>query len=97
MYLLKVIGPSFGLDNWTSELRCCVRGFEPFEGSSLSDFTYDDRDGILTSYLYKDSPQTLDKWSKRWPKYHIEVKSTSSGSRSPFHMSRKQLDIVSLR
>ncbi|KAL5531018.1 hypothetical protein ACEPAG_3894 [Sanghuangporus baumii] len=91
--LSTVIGPTFGPRNWTSELRRLYPDFDAFEGSSLADFTYKDYEGILTAHLFKDDPDTVEQWNGVYPTYHIEVKSTSSGSREPFSMSKRQLQI----
>ncbi|OCB85148.1 hypothetical protein A7U60_g7774 [Sanghuangporus baumii] len=92
--LSTIIGPTFGPQNWTSELRRLYPGFDAFEGSSLADFTYKDCEGILTGHLFKDDPDTVEQWNGVHPTYHIEVKATSSGSREPFSMSQRQLQIV---
>ncbi|KAL5492840.1 hypothetical protein ACEPAI_4288 [Sanghuangporus weigelae] len=91
--LSTVIGPTFGPRNWTSELRRHYPGFDAFEESSLADFTYKDCEGILSAHLFEDDPDTVEQWNGVHPTYHIEVKSTSSGSREPFSMSKRQLQI----
>lgn len=60
----------------------------------MADFKYEDRGGVLTGRLYGE--QTKKEWEGRWPIYHLEVKTTSGAAREPFHMSRRQLDIVSV-
>ncbi|EJD00234.1 uncharacterized protein FOMMEDRAFT_170214 [Fomitiporia mediterranea MF3/22] len=88
--LLNMIGPTFGPDNWTSELRGLNPGFDGFEGPSIADFRFEDQYGILTELLFKGEPEMF---SEEWyPTYHIEVKSTSSGSHEPFHLSKRQFD-----
>ncbi|KAL5536452.1 hypothetical protein ACEPAF_274 [Sanghuangporus sanghuang] len=89
--LSAVIGSTFGPGNWTSELRQYHPGFSAHTGSSLADFTYKDCVGILTVHLFKNDPNTVAQWGGVLPTYHIEVKSTSSGSREPFFMSKRQM------
>jgi hypothetical protein len=81
----------FGPNNWTSELRHCVPGFAPFRGTTTAyaDFTYDDTRGQLTREWFGPEKATL--WHGRWPRYHIEVKSTRGEESEPFHMSRVQM------
>jgi hypothetical protein len=55
----------------------------------LADFTYTDREGILTGKLYGDA--TKANWNDNWPNYHLEVKTTSGAEREHFYMSRSQL------
>jgi hypothetical protein len=81
----------FGPNNWTSELRHCVPGFAPFRSTTTAyaDFTYDDTRGQLTRKWFGPEKATL--WQGRWPRYHIEVKSTRGEESEPFHMSRVQM------
>jgi hypothetical protein len=90
--LLSALLPDFGPENWTSELRSYYPGLEPFTGSSPADFTYADCQGILTAKLFDDG--TRANWNGRWPKYLLEVKSTSREEQEPFHMSQSQLQHV---
>jgi len=82
----------FGPDNWTSELRTSVPGFTPFRGRAYADFTYLDRQGQLTRAWFGAEKATA--WHGRWPRYHIEVKSTRREEIEPFHMSRNQMSTV---
>jgi len=82
----------FGPDNWTSELRHLVPGFAPFRGHAYADFTYVDSQGQLTRNWF--GPEKAAAWHGRWPKYHIEVKSTSGDENEPFHMSPNQMATV---
>ncbi len=82
----------FGPDNWTSELRISVPGFTPFRGRACADFTYLDRQGQLTRRWFGAEKAT--EWHGRWPRYHIEVKSTRGEENEPFHMSGKQMSTV---
>ncbi|TFY59493.1 hypothetical protein EVJ58_g5748 [Rhodofomes roseus] len=93
--LSKLLGPTFGPDNWTSELRGQVPGFTHYEGDSLADFRCPDDDGILTGLWH--GGEVKRRWQSDWPTYHIEVKSTSGSSEEPFHMKRAQLRTVSLQ
>lgn len=87
--------PCFGPDNWTSELRIEVPGFDAYQSASLSDITYADCKGILTDLVY--GAEKKREWNGRWPIYHLEVKSTTGVCEEPFHMSARQLGIVSFR
>jgi hypothetical protein len=82
----------FGPNNWTSELRCRVPGFVPFHGNAYADFTYDDARGQLTREWF--GPEKAALWQGRWPRYHIEVKSTRGVDEEPFHISRAQMITV---
>ncbi len=84
----------FGRDNWTSELRHFVPGFAPFHGQAYADFTYFDTQGQLTRTWF--GPEKAAAWQGRWPRYHIEVKSTSGEENEPFHMSPNQMATVRL-
>ncbi|KAI9443898.1 hypothetical protein H4582DRAFT_2071449 [Lactarius indigo] len=79
----------FGPNNWTSELRHFIPGFAPFHGMAHADFTYDDTRGQLTREWF--GPEKAAAWHSRWPRYHIEVKSTRGEENEPFHMSRVQM------
>ncbi|KAI0302873.1 hypothetical protein B0F90DRAFT_1667473 [Multifurca ochricompacta] len=74
----------FGPDNWTSELRHHVPGFTPFRGQAYADFTYLDSQGQLTRAWFGPE-KAAGVWQGRWPKYHIEVKSTRGEENEPFH------------
>ena len=84
----------FEPNNWTSELRHCVPGFAPFRGNAnvYADFTYDDTLGQLTREWF--GPEKASLWMGRWPRYHIEAKSTRGEEEEPFHMSRVQVITV---
>jgi len=82
----------FGPDNWTSKLRNFVPGFTPFTGEAYADFTYLDRQGQLTRSWF--GAEKAAEWHGRWPRYHIEVKSTGGEESEPFHMSRFQMATV---
>ena len=84
----------FRPNNWTSELRHCVPGFAPFRGNAnvFADFTYDDTRGQLTREWF--GPEKASLWMGRWPRYHIEVKSTRGEEEEPFHMSQAQMITV---
>ena len=82
----------FGPENWTSELRTAIPGFTPFRGRAYADFTYLDRQGQLTRAWL--GAEKAAAWHGRWPRYHIEVKSTRVGENEPFHMSRNQMSTV---
>ena len=86
--------PRFDAENWTSHRRGNVPGFVAYEGPSLADLTYEDKDGVLTEHLYGNERRVA--WSGKWPTYHIEVKSTAGALNMPFRMSQEQLQTVSL-
>jgi hypothetical protein len=83
----------FGPDNWTSKVRNCTPGFPPFRGSADAVFTYSDTRGRLTREWF--GPEKTSAWRGRWPRYHIEVKTTCGEENEPFHMSRDQMITVS--
>jgi hypothetical protein len=85
--------PGFCPDNWTSELRGLAPGLTPYDGPAVTDFVYDDKEGILTGLWC--GQEKMEAWRGHWPVYHIEVKATSGTVREAFHMSRRQLEIVS--
>ena len=86
--------PDFGPDNWTSELRSEIPGFNTYPPGSFGDFTYDDSKGALTELIY--GAERKKAWNGLWPTYHLEVKASLSGrAREPFHVSARQLEIVS--
>ncbi|KAI0058520.1 hypothetical protein BV25DRAFT_1919220 [Artomyces pyxidatus] len=89
-FLCRTLGPTFGPQNWTSELRGQVPGFTPFAGNALADVTYVDFEGILTALWF--GPEMWQYWAGSWPTFHIEVKSTSGADMDPFHMSRRQMN-----
>ncbi|KAK8912646.1 hypothetical protein VCV18_012325 [Metarhizium anisopliae] len=69
--------------NWTSSLRCRA-GFSPFD-REVSDFTYSDTQGVLTShFLQMKHPCATPNWlstvrdNSNVPLYRLEVKSTTS-------------------
>jgi hypothetical protein len=84
----------FGPANWTSELRNSIPGFAPFQGHAYADFTYSDTQGQLTREWF--GPEKATAWHGRWPRYHIEVKSTRGEENEPFHISRHQMATVRL-
>ncbi|KAF7971375.1 hypothetical protein HWV62_21338 [Athelia sp. TMB] len=86
--------PGFGPENWTSEWRAHYPEMEPYDGPSLADFKYHDCEGVLTTVLYGE--ETKAAWASTWPTYHIEVKSTSRSQSEPFHLSRTQMEHVSV-
>jgi hypothetical protein len=90
--LLLLMLDDFGPANWTSELRNCVPGFTPFQGQAYADFTYHDTQGQLTRKWL--GPEKAAEWNGRWPRYHIEVKSTRGEDSEPFHISRAQMITV---
>lgn len=86
--------PDFGPDNWTSELRGRVPGFQPYKDpqAAVADFYYHDSQGALTALWWGTEK---NEWIDRWPVYHIEVKTTFDDTAKSFHMSKSQLALVS--
>ncbi|TFY59494.1 hypothetical protein EVJ58_g5749 [Rhodofomes roseus] len=90
--IYRELGPNFTEANWTSELRGQVPGFTPYGGTSIADFRYLDKDGVLTGLWY--GQQRKRAWKGRWPTYHVEVKTTSGVATEPFHVSHAQLQVA---
>jgi hypothetical protein len=93
--------PDFtGEENWTSSLRTRA-GFSTF-GREVSDFTYKDTQGVLTSYfLHMPHQHAVPEWlastcsNGNVPLYRLEVKSTTSQEHTtPFYMSGSQYRLV---
>ncbi|KAE9405868.1 hypothetical protein BT96DRAFT_972297 [Gymnopus androsaceus JB14] len=91
LHMLKSLLPGFTNDCWKSEFRNflnldpCVPG--------VADFEYADKEGTLTTILFGKA--RFSQWSEaksELPTYHIEVKTTSSGMHTPFHVKSAQLD-----
>jgi hypothetical protein len=90
--MLVRILDDFGPDNWTSKVRNCTAGLPPFYGSANAVFTYNDTRGQLTRAWF--GPEGNSAWLGRWPRYHIEVKTTCGEANEPFHMSKDQMITV---
>jgi hypothetical protein len=95
--------PNFtGSTNWTSSLRSRA-GFSPFGRREVSDFTYEDSQGVLTRhFLGMHHPYATPEWlstacdNGNVPLYLLEVKSTTSQDHTiPFYMSGGQYKLVS--
>ncbi|KAF2176591.1 hypothetical protein K469DRAFT_698364 [Zopfia rhizophila CBS 207.26] len=93
--------PNFSAEiNWTSTLRDRA-GLSHYGEQEISDFTYDDTEGALTlllqQYAHRNGVAGAPTWLRTiategpWPKYRLEVKSTTSQDASvPFYMSGNQ-------
>ena len=82
----------FGPDNWTSKIRNCTPGLVPFTASAEAAFTYMDTRGQLTRKWF--GPEKVTAWQGRWPRYHIEVKTTHGEENEPFQMSQGEMTTV---
>lgn len=80
----------FTYANWTSGLR--ENTLPPFNGHSVADFEYVDVDGTLTEFIW--DADTKQRWRNSWPKYYLEVKTTSNSREVPFHFSATQMQTV---
>lgn len=87
--LLSEMLPGFDFHNWTSTLRTQA-GFEEFTGEEITDFEYDDTEGVLAQSLFPDRMVTDGTHLK----FFIEVKATSGSNEEPFQLSCRQLDHV---
>ena len=85
--------PNFTSSNWTSNLRQS-RGFTPYPTEALADFTYEDRYGLLTEWLF--GVACKERWREQYPTFYMEVKATMGSVGEPFHMSAKQMNSVSI-
>ncbi|VDB87553.1 unnamed protein product [Peniophora sp. CBMAI 1063] len=99
--LSRLLGRSAALECWTSELRGkCSEGFPEYSptASTWGDFTISDPEmcARFGAYLYKARPDRLEAYTKseKWPRFHLEVKSTSEGPHVPFHLSNRQFEIA---
>ena len=97
--LLKLI-PDFDVErHWTSNLRGWARSFDAYKALSdytlteVSDITYSDVDGHMTTWLISHGFAKAKGWRK-FPTYHIEVKTTTGACGEPFQMSQYQVNLV---
>ncbi|KAI5833915.1 hypothetical protein K523DRAFT_412925 [Schizophyllum commune Tattone D] len=88
-HFLRYQLPGFTVENWTSEIRALVDGMGAFAGSAPADFAYHDTQGMLTGIVFGADVQR--DWVGAWPTYYLEVKTTSGGRHTAFHMSASQL------
>lgn len=65
-------------------------------GPETSDIVYEDTNGVLTNFLILGNYLDRDNWSKKKPKYFIEVKTTPKSSDAPFYVSKAQYSRVSI-
>ncbi|KAI0316837.1 hypothetical protein OF83DRAFT_1124692 [Amylostereum chailletii] len=85
---LKELGPdTFGIQNWTSNLRSLIPGFPAYNGDASADFTFADSTGTLTGMWYGE--EMKQAWQGRWPTYHME-----GALWEPFHVSQRQISAV---
>ena len=96
---LKGLGlPSFGLENWKSEIRDRVKIHADYhdldkynDRSAIADFEYLDDSGRLTRFLNQKGHLPPGLWDSERPLYHIEIKTTTSSNwQEPFFMSKAQ-------
>jgi len=67
-----------------------------YPGLEASDIQYQDTTGKLTAKLIVDGYLPYETWSGRTPMYYFDVKTTTMECDSPFFMSGRQYDTVSL-
>jgi len=67
-----------------------------YPGPETSDIQYRDDTGKLTVKLIVDGYLPYETWSGRTPMYYLDVKTTATECNSPFFMSGRQCDTVSL-
>jgi hypothetical protein len=68
----------------------------PWTGQETADIVYFDRKRDLTNHLVDKGYLDQRAWQDKKPFYMIEVKSTTGHSRTPFYMSKRQYQRVSL-
>lgn len=68
----------------------------PWTGQETADIVYYDRKQELTRQLVNKGYLLERAWQDKKPVYMIEVKSTTGHSRTPFYMSKRQYQRVSL-
>ena len=90
--------PGFGLENWKSAIRDRVKIHADYhdlekdnDQRAIADIEYLDSSGSLTRYLTQKGHLAQGLWDSERPRYHIEVKTTTSSSwQEPFFMSKYQ-------
>ena len=96
---LKGLGlPRFGLENWTSGIRDRVKIHADYHNlekdndrSAIADIEYLDDSRRLTQLLIEKGHLPRGLWDSEKPRYHIEVKTTTSSDwQEPFFMSKAQ-------
>ncbi|UKZ78366.1 hypothetical protein TrVFT333_006103 [Trichoderma virens FT-333] len=101
--LLKACNPSlpnFGVDNWKSRIRSYARKhpeyatMQPWHGIETSDLVYHDSMGAFTKLLIDKCYFDASTWGNRRPKYHFEVKTTTSSCETRFFVSKKQYKML---
>ena len=68
---------------------------QPWTGQETADIVYNDRKCVLTKHLVEER-YLPDNWLDKKPLYFIEVKSTIGHSRTPFYVSKRQYQRVSI-
>jgi hypothetical protein len=97
-YLNGLNLPGFGLHSWVSSIRDRVSvhpdycGIEKVsDGAALADIEYADYEGKLTEFLIKKGHLEQGLWAHERPRYHLEVKATTSANwQEPFYLSKAQ-------
>ena len=68
---------------------------QPLTGQETADIVYRDQKCVLTKYLVEER-YLSDNWLDKKPLYFIEVKSTTGHGRTPFYVSKRQYQRVSV-
>ncbi|KAF1811585.1 hypothetical protein P152DRAFT_60560 [Eremomyces bilateralis CBS 781.70] len=88
------------LDDWQSKIRDLVQphgdytAIKKWKHLETSDIVYEDHTGSLTFCLIKSGYLRSDVWSDKRPRYHIEVKATTSSLTTPLFVSRNQYKLM---
>lgn len=94
--------PRFSRDNWQSQMRKFVTihpdysDMLPWTAQETADIVYFDRKRVLTNHLVDKGYLDKTAWQNKKPLFLIEVKSTTGHSRTPFYMSKRQYQRVSV-
>jgi len=94
--LLKAHVSDFNEMHWTSSLRNCIPNMGKFTGRDMdhTDFTFPDKGGKWTRFLMGQGVPGAGSWQSNPPRYHLEVKTTTGGRQSSFHMSDNELQML---
>jgi hypothetical protein len=92
--------PSFGRENWQSNIRHYVNIHEDYadmpdwRGTETSDLVYQDESSSFTNLLIENGYLPQQAWTGKNPKYYIEVKTTTTplSRRLQFYVSQVQYD-----
>lgn len=94
--------PRFSRDNWQSQMRKFITihpdysDMLPWTAQETADIVYYDRKRVLTNHLADKGYLDKTAWQNKKPLFLIEVKSTTGHNRTPFYMSKRQYQRVSV-